>query len=102
MQDEQLSMLRVPVLNPTLRHETGDGLVVYVVHTQELLMFNDVGAGIYELIDGQRTVAELLEALLETLPADAERVQGDVERFLEDLVGRGALTFKTPELGVSS
>jgi len=89
---------RIPVLAPCLQHETGDGeLVVYVVHSQELLMFNGVGAGVYLLLDGQRSIADVLEILLDALPADPEQALRDVQQFLGDLAARGVLSLRDPE-----
>jgi hypothetical protein len=86
---------RVPVRTPSLQHDTGDGeFVVYVMHTHELLMFNDVGAGVYLLLDGQRTVGDILELMLDVLPTDPAVALLDLSRFLEHLAERGAVSFR--------
>ena len=90
----------MPALAYCLRHDTGDGqLVVYVVHTQELLMFNPVGTGVFILLDGQRSIAEVVDALLDVLPTDPDLALRDVCRFLEDLAARGVLSFRAPPEG---
>ena len=85
----------MPTLAYCLRHDTGDSqLVVYVVHTQELLMFNSVGTGVFILLDGQRTVGDIVDALLDVLPTDPTAALRDVCHFLDDLAARGVLSFR--------
>lgn len=87
----------MPTLAYCLRHDTGDGqLVVYVVHSQELLMFNAVGTGVFLLLDGHRTIAEVVEVLLDVLPTDPNIALADVTHFVEDLAARGVLSLRDP------
>ncbi len=91
---------RVPVLSPCLRHETGEGeIVVYVLQTQELLMFNDIGAGVFVLLDGERTIDEIAAFVASCFEEDLERVRDDVETFLEALRERHVVSYLEQTLG---
>lgn len=57
-----------------------------------LVVLNAVGAGVWHLADGSRTVDEIVDEILEALPADRTRVLEDVESFLTELETQGLLT----------
>lgn len=61
-------------------------------------MFNVVGAGVFMLLDGQRSVADVVDILLDALPTDPELALRDVGDFLADLEGRGLVSFRTTAL----
>jgi hypothetical protein len=55
-------------------------------------VLNPAGARIWEMIDGQRTVAALAADIAAEYGIDAARAQADTITFCEDLVRRGVLT----------
>ena len=68
----------------------GEGVVVKQ-QSAELLVLNEVGARILELLDGERTTAEVLETLGEEFDAEAAELEGDLESFLRELSEAGVL-----------
>jgi len=56
----------------------------YVMHpvTSELHNFNDVGTRIWELIDGEHTVADIVQVLTAEYEVDKGTAQADVLEFL--------------------
>ena len=70
-----------------------------VVHPQQgkVRVLNPVGARLWELADGQRTVAELAGAIVAEYDVELPRAQADALAFCADLVGRGVLTLKRNE-----
>jgi len=86
----------VPVKLDALTHqvdETGD-IIVFDQKGNQLLMLNDVGAAVWLLVDGERSVGEIAELIVETLPADVQSVESDVQRFVDSLVQNAVLTIK--------
>lgn len=77
-------------------HELDDGkeTVIFDKHGARLLVLNAVGAGVWHLCDGSRTVDDIVTEILAALPADRPRVQADVEAFLRELKSSGLITFR--------
>jgi hypothetical protein len=93
MSDPQSIRDRAPVRRASLAHEveeTGD-VVVFDERGNRLLMLNAVGAAVWLLIGGERTVAEITSVLLETLSEDRARVEADVMQFVQSLHAQGVL-----------
>jgi hypothetical protein len=62
----------------------------FVLHgeTSELHALNEVGARIWELTDGSRTLADIAAVIQEEYEVDADRAQADVNEFISELVGK--------------
>lgn len=90
--------LRIPVRAEILTHELTDSdeVVIYDGENRQLLVLNEFGAGIWLLIDGKRTVAELGEFIIDSVAADPQTVTRDVQTFLEQLADRNIVTWRTP------
>ena len=80
-------------------HATGvasrqiDGEVLLVdLQRNTLQVLNPVGARLWDLIDGQRTVADLAEVLRAEYAVGLEQARADVQAFCEDLLRRNVLT----------
>ena len=63
--------------------------VVIKQDTAEVLVLNEVGARVLELIDGERTTAQLAAALEEQFVAPPEEIRRDLEHYLGELVAAG-------------
>lgn len=57
----------------------------------EVLVVNEVGARVIALLDGERTVGELLATLAEEFDVAPEQLRRDVAEYLEQLVAAGVL-----------
>ena len=62
-----------------------------VADMESLYTLNDVGARVYELIDGRRTVAQICEAIVEEFEVTKEKAHADVSDFTEQLMEIGAI-----------
>ena len=63
-----------------------------LVYPERGLLLNAVAARIVALVDGNRTVPELVAALLADFPdAPGARVEGETRAFLQSLADRGLL-----------
>jgi len=90
-------MNRVPSKKPAVLHEVPETGETALCNTQrgELLVLNDVGAAVWHLVDGKRTVAEIVEFVRDNVEAAAADVEGDVLAFLSELEAHDLLGFGT-------
>ena len=56
-------------------------------------VLNPVGARVWDLVDGRRTLDDIIRAVASEYAVDTSRVQADVDFFCDDLVQRGVLLF---------
>ncbi len=66
-----------------IRNKVGD--------LQSIYTLNEVGARIWELIDGKRELAKIKEILLEEFSVDVPRVEEDLKAFVQKLERIGAV-----------
>ncbi|MGA8890145.1 MAG: PqqD family protein [Anaeromyxobacteraceae bacterium] len=55
----------------------------------DLFTLNDTGAAVWELLDGERTLAEVVDDVARRFDAPRSEVEVDVLDFAADLVARG-------------
>lgn len=82
---------RVPKKLAALTHEvseTGE-VVIFDQKGNQLLLLNDVGAAVWLLINGARSVDAIVDLIVETLPSEREQVARDVGAFLGSLSEHG-------------
>jgi hypothetical protein len=70
----------------------GEELVMMSADSGAYLGLNDVGARIWQIIETPRSLPDICAALAAEFETTPEACQGDVERFLEELEQRGAVT----------
>ena len=88
---------RVPVRTEILTHEVTDSdeIVLYDSENRQLLVLNEFAAGVWLLIDGQRTIDDLKQAVVDCVGADPETVAEDVAAFVQQLVERNIVRWRT-------
>lgn len=69
-------------------------MVLLDVDGRELLGLNEVGARIWELADGTRTVAEIAAVVEREFEVGIEEAAADVRSFVDEMVSKGALTLR--------
>ena len=57
-----------------------------VAEMETLITLNEVGARIYELVDGKRSVKDICGTIVEEFDVSAETAEADVREFLEQLL----------------
>ncbi len=67
-----------------------------LIHPQQgkVRVLNSVGARVWELADGRRTVAELAAVIAGEYEVSLAQAESDALRFCTDLFGRGLLTLE--------
>lgn len=68
-----------------------------LIHPQQgkVRVLNSVGARLWELADGRRTVAELAAVIAGEYEVSLAQAESDALRFCTDLLGRGLLTLES-------
>ena len=69
-----------------------DEAVLVLPERGEVKVLNQVGARIWELSDGTRTIREIAEAICEEFAVDADAAEADTLEFLKDLHGKEAIS----------
>ena len=57
-----------------------------VAEMETLYTLNEVGARVYELIDGERALGEIAEVIVNEFEVTPERAQSDVREFIDQLL----------------
>jgi hypothetical protein len=85
------SMIYAHATGVASRQIDGEALLVDLQRST-LQVLNPVGARLWDLIDGRRTVAELAQVLHAEYAVSLEQARADVQAFCEDLLHRNMLT----------
>lgn len=89
----------IPRKHPACSFRVIDGQAVIAnTETAEVQILNEVGSYVWSLVDGRRTLdelvplvrAQLVEAKYESIPAD---LTADIAEFLADIAARGMIEF---------
>lgn len=76
-----------------LSERTADGIVIVSPTSGRLRVLNPLGASIWSLLDGSRTVCEIKLALQQQFAeVPATQIQHDLVAFLKELMKRGLIT----------
>jgi hypothetical protein len=82
----------VPRHHPDAAFQIIDGQAMVVVPSRaEVQILNQVGTRMWELIDGQRSVGQILGILRQEYEVDEVVLEDDVRRFLDTLERSGML-----------
>jgi hypothetical protein len=71
----------------------GEGVVLQQT-SSEMIMLNETASDVLELIDGKRSLQDIVEAMLVDYEADPERLSQDVSDYLGQLVEAGVIAEK--------
>jgi hypothetical protein len=87
---------RTPFRADTVAHELEDEgqVVVYDAEHNQLLVLNEIGAAVWFLVDGCRTVTQITEQVAGAFQANVADVGRDVEAFLGALEARGLIEYR--------
>ena len=87
---------RVPKRKDTLTHEVTDTdeVVIYDGSGPQLLVLNDIAAGVWLMIDGIRSIDDITAEILNHLEAKRATVTRDVLTFLDQLEQRKLIAWQ--------
>lgn len=85
-------LLQIPRPHEQTAGRVIDGEAVLMLSdANEIVVLNHVGARIYELADGARTVATIAATITAEYAVSAESAEADVSAFIADLVAQQIL-----------
>ena len=83
----------VPVPNPEFcAREVDDETVILSPAGDEIHSLDEVATFIWRRIDGEHTLADILEAIVATYDVEPERARDDLQRLMAELVAGGMVT----------
>lgn len=92
---EPVAQDRIPVVAPDiLARAMDDGLVIVSPQAGKVRVLNEIGSAIWQLIDGQRSVAQIQAAMLETFAVEPDELRQDLEAFLAELLQRKLIVWR--------
>ncbi len=62
-----------------------------VAEMENLYSLNEVGARVYELVDGKRSVRDIYAVIVDEFDVSAEQAEADVSQFVEQLLSIHAI-----------
>ena len=87
-----MSLEAVPAFNRGFRLRHDDVRNAWVVLAPErLFMLDEPAAEVLKLVDGKRSVAEIVDALATQFAAPRSEIAADVDSMLRDLSEKGAI-----------
>jgi hypothetical protein len=66
--------------------------VILSLDTKVLRGLNDVGSRVWDLIDGQRTVSDIIDVIVEEFDVPRAQAAEDVEAFARQLLDKGLVS----------
>jgi hypothetical protein len=66
--------------------------VILSLDTKAFRGLNAVGSRVWELIDGRRSVDEIVEVIVREFDVTREQAAGDVQAFVRELLDKGLVT----------
>ena len=93
MTNVQEPLARVPIQSKNVASRLVDGVAIALTEGDQTLHTFDgpVSTHIWTLIDGQRTLAEILEEILSTFDVERQRASDDLLQFVQLLQDRGLI-----------
>ncbi|HEX7973070.1 MAG TPA: PqqD family protein [Anaerolineales bacterium] len=83
----------VPTQNPTVVGRVVDGEAVLVLPEQgKVKVLNEVGARIWSLVDGKRSLREIAAILCAEYQVEPAEVEANLVEFVTKLAGRGIVS----------
>jgi hypothetical protein len=88
-----LSVNKIPVPNPEVVGRIVDNEAVLVLPGKgEVKVLNEVGARIWSLVDGHRSVKEIAEQIFAEFKVSLPEAEQDVADFIQQLLDKGIIT----------
>ena len=85
-----------PVRNPVavLREEFDDWAVLFNPDTAKAVGINPVGVAVWKLLDGKRTIEEVIEGIEQQYDEVPDSVQEEVSTFMDELTQGGFIGYE--------
>ena len=92
-----MDRLQLPTLHPQVAASVVDGQAVIVMaDSGQVTVLNEVGTRVWQLIDGKRSVDQIVQAIVAEYEVTPDVAWQDTEHFLERLVEVQAIILSDP------
>jgi len=90
-----------PITNPTvvLREEFDDWAILFNPDTAEAVGTNPVGVAVWKLMDGRRTLEQIVVEIHDQFADVPDAAEKDVTAFIKDLAQRGFVGYELKSKG---
>jgi SynChlorMet cassette protein ScmD len=90
-----------PIANPTvvLREEFDDWAILFNPDTADAVGTNPVGVAVWKLMDGRRSLKEIVAEIQDQFADVPDAVPQDVTAFIKDLAKRGFIGYEVKDRG---
>ena len=86
---------KIPVKSENTASRIVDGeAVIVVLDKQQTIVLNELGSRIWELVDGQKNIAELTQLITSEFDITSTEALKDINDFMEDLMQREVILMK--------
>jgi hypothetical protein len=90
-----ITLENYPIPNPDVVGRTVDNEAVLVLPGQgQVKVLNEVGARIWALADGSRSVRDIAAVICSEYEVDSAKAEADTLIFVDDLASRGIVSLK--------
>jgi len=79
-------------INSSSSHDSGDETILVLPKRAQVKVLNETGSRIWELIDGERTVGEIVTVMLSVFDVERGDIEKDIVTFLQELHDKGLIT----------
>lgn len=90
-----------PIANPTvvLREEFDDWAILFNPDTADAVGTNPVGVAVWKLMDGRRSLKEIVAEIQDQFADVPDAATKDVTAFIKDLAQRGFIGYEVKDRG---
>ena len=90
-----LTLNTIPIPHPNIVSRTVDqDAVLVLLEEGKLKVINEVGAAIWELVDGERSIRQIAAEICLQFDAAPRTAEADTLRFVNELAARGIVHFR--------
>ena len=90
-----LELENIPMPNADILSRVVDNEAVLVLPDKgKVKVLNEVGAAVWQLIDGKRNIQQISAEISEQFEGDKQAIEVDILRFITELIDREIITVK--------
>ena len=87
-----MTLTMIPEKNPDLMWRSlDDGTVIINPEQGDVRVLNDVGARVWELVDGQRSVSQIAREITQEYEVSLDDANKDLQEYLKVMITKGLL-----------
>ena len=90
-----MTMMMIPNKTPDLIWRSlDDGTVIINPEQGDVRVLNEVGARVWELVDGQRSADQIAQEITQDFEVSLEDAERDLQKYLDTMIEQGLLRWQ--------